>query len=127
MAKPSLDDPREPEIRRRDTLLWLPVLAGPFAWALHEQASYMLTPTACDVGHKLILHLVTLVALLIALAGAALAWSRWKAAPEGSTETGDPEETRVRFMALAGLGLCATFALIILAAEIPNLVLKVCD
>ena len=127
MAKPSLDDPREPEIRRRDVLLWLPVLAGPFSWALHEQASYMLTPSACDAGSHLMLHLITLGTLLIALAGAALAWSRWKAFPEGSTEKGDPEGSRIRFMALSGLGLCVTFALIILAAEIPNWVLRVCD
>jgi hypothetical protein len=127
MAKPSLDDPREPEIRRRDVLLWLPMLAGPIAWYLHEQASYMLTPSACDARSHLMLHLVTLGTLLVALAGAALAWSRWKEAPEGSTEKGDPQESRIRFMALAGVGMCAAFALIILAAEIPNLVLRVCD
>ena len=128
MANPSLDKhPREPEIHRWDVLLWLPVLAGPLAWYLHEQASYMLSPSACDAGSHLMLHLVTLGTLLIALAGGALAWSRWKASPEGSTEKGDPEESSLRFMALAGVGLCVTFALIILAAEIPNLVLRVCD
>ncbi len=123
----SAADPREPRIARRDVLLWLAALAGPFAWALHEQASYMLTPSACDARAHVILHLVTLAALLIAGAGGAVAWRRWKAAPAGSTEKGDPVASRIRFMALAGLTLCVFCALIILAAEVPNLVLGVCD
>ncbi|HEV2854988.1 MAG TPA: hypothetical protein VHC97_19505 [Thermoanaerobaculia bacterium] len=126
MAKP-IDDPREPEIERRDVLLWLSVLAGPFAWAMHEQVSYMLTPTACDSGRHVLLHLVSLLALLIALAGAALGWSRFKAFPEGSTEKGDPEGSRIRFMALSAATSCVFFALVILATEVPNLVLRVCD
>jgi hypothetical protein len=122
-----MDDSRETHVERRDVLLWFAVLAGPFAWAMHEQVSYMLTPTACDSGRHILLHLVSLVALLIALAGAALGWSRFKAFPEGSTEKGDPEASRIRFMALSAAVSCAFFALVILAAEVPNLVLRVCD
>jgi hypothetical protein len=126
MANPTTD-PREPEIERRDVHLWLAVLAGPFAWALQQQVSYMITPTVCASGRHVFLHLVTLAALLIAGAGAALAWKRWKAAPEGSTEKGDPIGSRVRFMALCGVLTCVFFALVILATEVPNLVLRVCD
>lgn len=126
MAHPTTD-PREPDIERRDVLLWLAVLAGPFAWALQQQVSYMITPTACASGRHVFLHLVTLGALLIVGAGAALAWARWKAAPEGSTEKGDPKGSRVRFMALSGLTACVFFALVILATEVPNWVLRVCD
>jgi hypothetical protein len=126
MATPTTD-PREPEIERRDVLLWLAVLAGPFAWALQQQVSYMTTPTACASGRHLFLHLVSLAALLIVGAGAAIAWRRWKAASEGSTEKGDPKGSRVRFMALSGLTACVFFALVIVATEIPNLVLRVCD
>lgn len=126
MANPT-SDPREPEIERRDVLLWLAVLAGPLAWALQQQVSYAITPTVCAAGRHVFLHLVSLIALLIVGAGAALAWSRWKAAPEGSTEEGDPKAARIRFMALSGLTACVFFALVIVATEIPNLVLKVCD
>ena len=120
-------DPREPYIERRDVLLWLAVLAGPFAWALQQQVSYMITPTACASGRHVFLHLVTLGALLLAGAGTALAWSRFKAAPEGSTEKGDPKSSRIRFMALSAVTTCVFFVLVILATEIPNLVLRVCD
>jgi hypothetical protein len=126
MARP-FDDPREPDIERRDVLLWLAVLAGPFAWALQQQVSYMITPTACASGRHVFLHLVTLVALLIVGAGAALGWRRWKTAPDGSTEKGDPKGSRVRFMALSAVTTCVFFLLVILATEVPNLVLRVCD
>ncbi|HEY0513492.1 MAG TPA: hypothetical protein VGH73_16400 [Thermoanaerobaculia bacterium] len=112
---------------RRDVLLWFAVLAGPLSWALTEQLSYMLTPTACWSGRQVFLHLVPLCTLLIVLAGGLVARSRWKQAPEGSTEKGDPQGSRIRFMALIAIWLCATFGLVILATEIPNLVLKACD
>lgn len=123
------DSTHDPETRgeRRDALLWFSVLAGPFAWALTEQLSYMLTPTACWTGRHIILHLVPLTTLLIVLAGALIARSRWQREPAGSTEKGLPEDSRVRFMAVAGFWLCVAFALAILAMEIPNLVLRACD
>jgi hypothetical protein len=119
-----MTDPQEPS---RDRALWFSVLAGPFAWALTEQLSYMLTPTACWTGSHFILYLVPLGALLIVLAGAAVARSRWRRAPEGSTERGYPEDSRIRFMAVAGFWLCVSFAVVILAETVPNLVLRVCD
>jgi hypothetical protein len=112
---------------RREVLLWLPVLAGPVAWILAEQLSFMLAPTACWKGQPFMLHLVPLGTLAIAAAGAAFARSRWKGEPEGSTESGDPRESRRRFMVRFGFWSCLGFALAILATEVPNLVLKVCD
>jgi hypothetical protein len=126
-ADPTTSDPRETHVERRDVLLWLCVLAGPFSWALSQQLSYALTPTACVQGSHLLLHLSSLGTLILALAGGALAWSRWKGAPEGSTEKGGPEDSRVRFMALSGVIACVFFALVIVANWIPNLVLGVCD
>jgi hypothetical protein len=120
-------DSRETHVERRDVLLWLCVLAGPFAWVLSEQLSYALTPTACAQGSHFLLHLASLGTLPLALAGAALAWSRWKRVPEGSTEKGETEGSRIRFMALFGMTAGTFFALVILAEWIPNLVLGVCD
>jgi hypothetical protein len=111
----------------RDLGLWFSVLAGPFAWALTEQLSYMLAPTACWTGRQVILHLVPLTTLLIVLAGALVARGRWRREPEGSTEKGPPEDSRVRFMAISGFWLCVAFALAILAESVPALVLRVCD
>src|SRR5829696_8250191 len=106
--------------RQSDNLvLWAGVMAGPLAWALHQQVSYMLVPTACAKGTEGMLHLVTMGALLIAVAGAWTSWRSWKRLPEGPTDEGDTKETRRRFMALWGLGLSLAFILVIVAGEIP--------
>lgn len=120
-------DPRTSHIERRDLLLWLGMLAAPLAWALHEQASYMMAETACAQESHLLLHLATLGTLLIALAGGAIAWNRWKREPESSTEKGNAQASRVRFMALSGLVMSGWFALVILATWIPNLILGPCQ
>ncbi|HYG65186.1 MAG TPA: hypothetical protein VEL74_21575 [Thermoanaerobaculia bacterium] len=108
-------------------MLWAGVMAGPLAWALHQQVSYMLVPTACAKGTEGMLHLVTLAALLMAAAGALISWRSWKRLPEGSTEMGDAQDTRRRFMALWGLVLSLAFSLVIVAGEIPNWFLGACD
>ncbi|HEX7180849.1 MAG TPA: hypothetical protein VF756_03340 [Thermoanaerobaculia bacterium] len=112
--------------RRWNLLLWAGMLAGPFAWALHQQVSYSLTQTLCLRGQQGFLHLVTVVALLICAGGALIAWRLWSQMPEVSTEHGDNRSSRIRFMALAGLVLCAFFALVIFAQEIPNWFLGPC-
>lgn len=120
-------DPRPQRVERRDVLLWLAFLAGPAAWALQLQINYSLTATACAMGGKMFLHLVSLGAFLIAVAGAFVGWLWRQKLPEGSTEMGDAEESRARFMALAAMVSCVFFALVIVAAEIPNWTLRVCD
>lgn len=112
---------------RHDVLLWIPVLAGPIAWALTQQLSYVLTPTACWSRNHLTLLIVPVCTLLLLAAGAMLARSRWKREPEGSTETGDPKASRSRFMAQLGFWSCVWFAVVIVATAVPNLILKVCD
>jgi hypothetical protein len=78
------------------------------------------------------LHLAAAVALALVAAAAALTW---RVAPEGlsyererevSTDPADTAIIRARFMAMGGLVLCAWFALVIIAMEIPVLVLEPC-
>jgi hypothetical protein len=120
-------DPRPQRVERRDVLLWLAVLAGPLAWAAQLQINYAFAPTACDLGGKTLLHLVSLGAFLVAAAGALLARIWWKKLPDGSAEMGDAEESRARFMALSGMMLGAFFAIVIAASDVPNWTLRVCD
>ena len=56
--------------------------------------------------------------------GAARAQLRARA--RGVHRSGRDRDSRARFMAIGGLALCAWFALVILATEIPVLVLKPC-
>jgi hypothetical protein len=107
--------------------LWYGVLAGPFAWALDLEASYMMVQTACDSRHMLLLHLASLVTFLGCLAGLAVAWRAWTRLSgedvSTSTSRGTPTGSRQRFMAASGMVLSTGFALVIVATEIPNLLL----
>ena len=109
--------------------LWAGILAGPFAWAALLQTNYVLSYVACEQRQSWMLHLAAAVALV--LVGAA-AFAAWRAAPalgDEEHQSEDPADTpllRRRFMALGGLALCAWFAIVIVATEIPVLVLNPC-
>jgi hypothetical protein len=105
------------------------MLAGPLVWATLLETNYVLSYVACEQRQSWMLHLAALVALgLIGLA----AFASWRAAPPMGSEDGpsmDPRETavvRARFMVISGLALCAGFALVIIATEIPVLLLHPC-
>jgi hypothetical protein len=126
MSTASIDPSPQP-LARRDILLWLALLAGPFALAVNELTSYSLAPTACAAGTKWMLHLVALLMLLVSLGGAVLARSVGRGLPEGSSEGGGLTGARARFMALAGTAMGVGFAVAIVAMEVPNWVLRVCQ
>ena len=108
------------------------MLAGPVAWATLLETNYVLSYVACEQRQTWMLHLAAAVALAIVAAGAAFSW---QAAPHGlsyererdvSTDPVDTAIIRARFMAIGGLALCAWFALVIVATEIPVVVLQPC-
>src|SRR5947209_18116463 len=100
MPAPSIEP--SPPLPRRDALLVLAALAGPFAFALNEFASYSLAPTACAGGTKWMLFAVGLLSLLLAAGGAPLAWGVGRRLPRRSTEAGQPRRSRARFRARPG-------------------------
>ena len=53
---------------------WLAVFAGPVAWYLEQQASYWLTPLACNTGMHWPLFAVSAACLVIDLTGAVIGW-----------------------------------------------------
>jgi hypothetical protein len=108
------------------------MLAGPAAWAALLETNYVLSYVACEQRQTWMLHLAAAVALALVAGAAAITW---RAAPHGLTYEGerdvstDPVDTaviRARFMAIGGLALCAWFAVVIVAMEIPVLVLNPC-
>lgn len=103
--------------------LWAGLAAGPLAWATLLESNYVLSYVACEQRHTWMLHLSTAVALAIVGAGA---WGAWAGAPPWGGSTSAAGEGRARFMAISGLVLCAWFALVIVATEIPVLVLPPC-
>jgi len=113
--------------RRRTLALAAGFFLAPFAWALQLLINYSITSTVCANGQHWLLHVVSLVAGLIALVGVLIARRVWTRLTSGSTLEGDARETGRRFLALAGLGMSAFFVLAIFAADLPNWWLSACQ
>ena len=115
---------------RLNRALWITILAGPIAWAVHLLATYSLTQTACTDHRQWLLHLVSLAVLPIPVAGGIVAARLWRRLPAGSTGSishgGDDLRSRSRFMALSGMVMSAFFVLAIVAQWIPAWILGAC-
>ena len=103
--------------------LWIGLGAGPLAWAALLEVNYALSYVACEQRQTWMLHVATGAALVLVGLGALAAWS---AAPPLRGSTSAAGEARARFMAIGGLALCAWFALVIAATELPVLLLHPC-
>ena len=109
--------------------LWTGILTGPLAWAALLQVNYVLSYVACEQQQTWMLHAATLAALALVVAAAVACWRAAPALHDDEHASDDPAVTRLlrqRFMALAGLALCAWFAIVILATEIPAVVQHPC-
>ena len=115
---------------RRTVALWIGLFAGPVLWFTVLEANYVLSYVACESRQKWFLHAVTLVA--VAAVGAAGLLS-WRSGPAENSEHPAPpvthatSESRARWMSIAGVVLSLWFMLVILAMEIPILVLRACE
>ncbi|HSS99804.1 MAG TPA: hypothetical protein VLK33_22370 [Terriglobales bacterium] len=105
------------------TRLWIGILAGPLAWATDEVVGYTATAHECSTGSSLLLHSLTVGALLTCGIGFLCARSTWTA----SLDSANDRSERVRSMALSGLALSVAFAVVILATAIPKWILSPCD
>ena len=107
--------------------LWAGVLLAPTAFLLNLELGYLAVPATCTGGSPLVLHLIHGTCLLVAIAGAGIAWRSWRVAGAGwAGETGGPT-ARSRFLAGLGLSGSVLFALTIAAQWIPTLVLHPCQ
>jgi len=97
------------------------MLAPPMIWALQQQLSYALTPSACEARADWWLHLLTVLAVLAVAGVTFLAWSDYQRLPR---EPGDP--SRRRFLAASGIGSGSLFLIVILATELPSWFLGAC-
>ncbi|WP_104203852.1 hypothetical protein [Billgrantia saliphila] len=121
-----MDNELDKGVLRHPLLLWTGWLVGPAAWALHLMGSYLLISRACETGAMWTLHGMTLVTLLMALVGVAVAWRQWDRAGRRWPGSGDGKVSRIRFMAVMGWLISALSALLIVAEGVPNFFLSPC-
>ena len=102
------------------------LLIGPIAWAADLGFSYMSIFHACSTGHFYVLHVISLIALVIALTGAFIGWQEFQVVREGTDDGGTPLD-RSHFMALLGIASSVGFAVVIIATAVPHFILSPCD
>ena len=105
---------------------WTGVLAGPLALAADQLASYALVKWTCGHQHVMVLHLISLAALVAVAGGAFAAWRVLSEAPAGATLDGGRAIDRGRFMGLLGIATCALFALLVIAMALPPWMIDAC-
>jgi hypothetical protein len=114
---------------RRAAALWVGLLAGPLVWFTVLEANYVMSYVACESQHTWFLHATNLVCAALVAAAGLLAW---RSGPAENAErptapvTRETSELRARWMSIGGVVLSAWFVLVILAMEIPMLVIPSC-
>jgi len=112
------------DLRSGDRLLIFAFILGPLAALSDLGVAYTLVPTACSHGSKMILHVTTVACLIVALAAALIG-------RHYLNEHDQPDSIlwieRTRWMAMAATLLGIAAAIIIIALEIPNVILRSCD
>ena len=107
--------------------LWAGLLLAPAAFLLNLEVAYALVPTACSTGTELLMHIVHLVCLFLAAAGALTAWRSWRLTGEIWPGEAGGRLSRSRFMAGVGLLLSLFIVMVIVAQWIPSFVLSPCQ
>jgi cytochrome c-type biogenesis protein CcmH/NrfG len=103
------------------TRLWVGILLPPTAWAAMLGMQFSLTNERCVSGLRLPMHLIAIIAVVVAILPAVLAWPRWRAIEATSA----PAE-RTRFMSGVAVGSSAIFTLVTLLSAVPVWVLDPC-
>jgi hypothetical protein len=112
--------------------VWAGLLAGPLAWLTLLEVNYLFAYVACEVQRTWFMHLASAIAaVLVGVAGVA-AWRASDGDITAEETLTDPlsDETRTqrsRWMSLAGVALSIWFIVVILAMEVPIVVLKECQ
>jgi hypothetical protein len=120
---------REPELsksdfRGHDRWLTLSFVLGPTCALTNLMVSYALVPESCVRGSKALLHASAAGFFALCLIGAALAWRIGRRFAERDA---GPLYERARWLAVSAAILCIASAVIIIAMEIPNVILRSCD
>ena len=84
---------------------WFPIIVPPLVVLAVQSANYALVALECHTQQRFPVHVASGAALLVSIAGIALAWSQWRAAAHaGAGESGDAG-SQTRLLAIVGISL----------------------
>ena len=95
--------------------LSLGVLLGPIAALVNQQLIYAANMWACGRNQPVLMHIVPVLCLAVTIGAGITAHADWKTSGGGVEEEEATVATRTRFTAIAGMGISAFAALVILA------------
>jgi hypothetical protein len=107
--------------------LWAGILTAPLAFLLHLEINYALVTQLCQSKHKISMHLVTLLFLLIAAGGGFIAWLNWREAGRKWPGEGGSVTERSRFMSVVGLLISVLVILGLIAQWVPQFIFDPCQ
>ena len=112
--------------------MWAGLLTGPIVWLGLLEVNYVLAYVACETRSTWFMHLAIGVALLLVAAAGYVAWTASFGNILGDQSGAPPlsDETRIqrsRWMSLAGVAFSLWFIIVILAMEVPLVVLRECQ
>jgi hypothetical protein len=108
------------------TPLRVSLFCGFVALAFQLSLNYVLRGHACHTHSPLILHTVSVCAILLAFVGALLGFSVLRSLPAERDEEGGEPHDRAHFQALLAIGFNLGFAVAILALSIPIWLVQPC-
>lgn len=107
--------------------LWIGVLTGPLVVAIEQELNFALVRWACENGAQWVLRLIDIIALVVTLIAAGIAWQCWSRAGRRDPDDAGGPPAVARFMALGGFILSLMFAAVIVAHGISMFLMGVCQ
>jgi hypothetical protein len=106
---------------------WVGMFLAPAVFALHLEITYNLVPWECARGGELWIHVSGILSVLLALAGAIVAWRAWMRAGREVPGDGGGSLPRTRFIGAVGLGFSATITLVLFAQWVAAFAVSPCQ
>jgi hypothetical protein len=111
----------------REKLQWVGLFLAPATFFAHLQIGYVLVPWSCTRHNDVWLHVVNLLAVLLAIAGAWVAWRVHARAESAASNDGPGAVPRTRFLGVVGLGSSGMFVLLLAAQAVEAISLSPCQ
>jgi hypothetical protein len=108
-------------------LQWIGLLLPAATFFAHLQVGYVLIPWTCVVKQPAWVHIIGIMAVVVAGAGTLAAWRTWMRAGREVPGEGGGAFPRTRFLGAIGLGIGAIFTLILVAQWLAAFFIGVCQ
>jgi hypothetical protein len=106
---------------------WIGMFLAPATFAVHLQVTYNLVPWACVRHGELWLHVVDVLAVLLALAGTIVAWRVWQRTGRDAPGEGPGSLPRTSFLGVTGIGFSGTLTLVLFGQWIAAFWISPCQ